>query len=935
MNKYLKTFKITVYIFLLLLFLKIGFPDQVNADFTFAAAGDLGADSTGYVEVMRKLGELANPTRSDSVDFFILPGDISYGDIPNGYSTSPPENGWCQATKDYINIGSGRVKGNSFGELFPYEMVSGNHDDDYSGGLIDRFTEPQCLPNRFSNAVISPNYSGPAGTSNYGKEYYFNYPTTGTPLARFIQISPNLTFTNGGSYSYTSGTTKYNWLRDSIDSARSAGIPWVIVVMHQNCITSATKSCSISTDLMNLLISKDSQGRQRADLLIQGHDHTYQRSKQLSLGTGCTGISTSSTNTSCIVASGNAFSKGAGTVLVINGAGGNTLYTVNSADSENGYFQAWMGSTSGSESQPAGGNGTYGISKFTLTPTQLLGEFVAATGGTYSDFFTINSGPAPTATPTPTRIPTPTGVSTPTPTRVPTPTTTPATAKPGDANGDGQVNEADYDIWFAHYLDPNSTVPGNPNFNNDGRVDGIDYAIWINNYGGNIITPTPTHLPTPTPSGPTREILFQGSAEDFMNPERGFYNDIEFTGGGCSGCSSVRGNGFSLVRTYIRLDNYRTGPIPQSVIDGLKSYFNNVRQARIKSIARVTYNFNMSSPDASQSIISQHLSQVKPVMDEYQDVIYQWLAGFVGAWGEWHSSTNFNTGTDGNGADFATLGSVYQNILQTIPASRMSALRYPAFQRGFFGTAGISSANAFNGSAQSRSGYYNDCFLADTTDQGTFNVTGMSVQAVKDFISRDTKYVPMTGETCASGRVSCTTALSELSSMHWSALNNDFDTSALNILRNQGCYDEIHRRLGYRFVLKKVTLPSQINTGTPFTFHMELTNVGFAPMYNERPVYLVFENMSTGSRTPIKLTTANPRRWLPVRDLSLITINDTVNPSGLSVGLYRLYLWLPDASSTISNMPEYAVRFANLNTWRADTGYNYLTDNIEITSPTQ
>ena len=116
---------------------------------------------------------------------------------------------------------------------------------------------------------------------------------------------------------------------------------------------------------------------------------------------------------------------------------------------------------------------------------------------------------------------------------------------------------------------------------------------------------------------------------------------------------------------------------------------------------------------------------------------------------------------------------------------------------------------------------------------------------------------------------------------------------------------------------------------------MELTNVGFAPMYNERPVYLVFENMSTGSRTPIKLTTANPRRWLPVRDLSLITINDTVNPSGLSVGLYRLYLWLPDASSTISNMPEYAVRFANLNTWRADTGYNYLTDNIEITSPTQ
>lgn len=68
----------------------------------------------------------------------------------------------------------------------------------------------------------------------------------------------------------------------------------------------------------------------------------------------------------------------------------------------------------------------------------------------------------------------------PTPSPIPTPTPTP---KKGDANGDGVVNESDYNIWLSHF--GQSSVGGTNvgDFNVDGKVDGIDYVIWLNGYG--------------------------------------------------------------------------------------------------------------------------------------------------------------------------------------------------------------------------------------------------------------------------------------------------------------------------------------------------------------------------------------------------------------------------------------------------------------------
>jgi hypothetical protein len=57
---------------------------------------------------------------------------------------------------------------------------------------------------------------------------------------------------------------------------------------------------------------------------------------------------------------------------------------------------------------------------------------------------------------------------------------------PGDGNGDGEIDGADYLIWATNYGDnPADEPPGSPangDFNDDGIVDGDDYLLWAGGY---------------------------------------------------------------------------------------------------------------------------------------------------------------------------------------------------------------------------------------------------------------------------------------------------------------------------------------------------------------------------------------------------------------------------------------------------------------------
>ena len=344
---------------------------QTASAFTFAAGGDHG--STTNANTAGSLNALA----TSGAAFYLAVGDMSY--MSPGTETS-----WCDYVKSKV------------GATFPFEVLAGNHESDGLNGLIDNFAA--CLPDRIGSI-----------TGSYGKEYYFDYGSP-TPLARFILIGANLNFTNGGTYDYKVGNSHYNWLVNAIDSARSAQTPWIIVGVHKNCITMGVKPCEIGADLMNLLINK------KVDLVLQGHEHNYQRSKQLTCATA------NSYNASCVADDGsdNSYTKGNGPIFVINGNYGAGLYNINTSDSEAPYFVKW----SGGNITP-----TYGFMKYSVTKDKISAQFVRGAGGTFTDNFEITTATQTLASPTPSPMlttPTPSPSPTPTPSPTPSPVVTPS-----------------------------------------------------------------------------------------------------------------------------------------------------------------------------------------------------------------------------------------------------------------------------------------------------------------------------------------------------------------------------------------------------------------------------------------------------------------------------------------------------------------------------
>ncbi len=332
---------------------------------TFGAAGDHG-DTPTATAVLQAVG-------GAKLDFFQNLGDLSYG--PRG-----GEAAWCQYLKDNLNAGAGLPPGNPYGESFPFMPATGNHEtsEGSNGSDIDNFVK--CLPNRLKGQLVVSAVLG-KGKDNYGKEYYYDFPAE-QPLVRMIVTTPATTLNSNGRYDYQVGNDHYVWLSNAIDSARSAGIPWVVVSDHKQYITAGVKKDEIGSDFFNLLVEK------KVDLVLQGHDHTYQRSKQLALSPACRVVPAGQANPACIVNDGatGRLDKGAGMLLVIAAAGGTDNYDINVGDGDFPYFAKTMGLNSP--------DATSGFLKVTVSRTELTGTFVPGVGlKRFSDTFTI-TGPA-------------------------------------------------------------------------------------------------------------------------------------------------------------------------------------------------------------------------------------------------------------------------------------------------------------------------------------------------------------------------------------------------------------------------------------------------------------------------------------------------------------------------------------------------------------
>jgi hypothetical protein len=422
---------------------------------------------------------------------------------------------------------------------------------------------------------------------------------------------------------------------------------------------------------------------------------------------------------------------------------------------------------------------------------------------------------------------------------------------------------------------------------------------------------TPTA--TPTTGVAQVKVIFSSSTEDFPNPERGFYTwagDDLFNPqeGNFSGAAQ---KGYRLLFAYARLDNYKQSAIAQSALDNLAQAFNWARKHGVKLVPRFTYNFPaneqdyLNAQDASLAQVQTHLAQLKPVLAAHEDVIAFFQAGFIGAWGEWHTSSN-KLDSDANKL------AVRDALLQAVPASRFIQMRYPYDPVKWF-TNPATEAQAFNGSTAARIGMHNDCFLSSNTDVGTFETTNANDPG-RVYLRAANKTTPFGGETCNAQpngkRLSCADILREGKEYSLTYLNAEYDTAFHSQWKAQGCYEEVSRSMGYRFELVSAAHAQTVARGGALALRLEVNNTGWARLYNARPVQVVLRNKTNGTRIELAATGADARRWL-AGQTTASDINTAAVPANATPGEYEVLLALPDGAATLHADARYNVRFAN------------------------
>jgi hypothetical protein len=220
-----------------------------------------------------------------------------------------------------------------------------------------------------------------------------------------------------------------------------------------------------------------------------------------------------------------------------------------------------------------------------------------------------------------------------------------------------------------------------------------------------------------------------------------------------------------------------------------------------------------------------------------------------------------------------------------------------------------------------RIGFYNDAFLANYGDSGTFLVSGsQGVPSAADvtYWQNSTVNNLVSGETnmVNTPRTDCTNATLEMNKFNWSLINKDYFPTVITNWQTNGCFATIQKSIGYDFRLNSSNITNGVLT-------INMGNYGYANLFKDRKAFLVCKNTTTN---------VNYSFLIDGNIKNIITTNYTITTNlaslGLPVGSYKLYLNLPDP--LISNKL-YSMQTSNLNTWTAE-GFNNLQQTYTVNS---
>jgi hypothetical protein len=407
-------------------------------------------------------------------------------------------------------------------------------------------------------------------------------------------------------------------------------------------------------------------------------------------------------------------------------------------------------------------------------------------------------------------------------------------------------------------------------------------------------------------------------------------------------------DGIALTQLYIYLTEWVGQDIPSQGLDNIQKMLDGLSSKGFKAILRFAYNYTglNTSGGESEKWILRHIQQLQPLLKKNSGLIATVQIGFIGAWGEWHTSPLAQ--------DQSAKDNIVRALLEALPQDLTVEIRYPT----------LKNALALPEGYLQRIGYANDYFTAGEHKYAPGNdfVPGddwykqVQKESPNLYVSGEIPYAEQT-EMGLSDLISTSKTLRILRDHHYSAfdITQNFELNISSwkqqsvtpsFLRSNKIlfsddyfkdgegktvartyFDFVRDHLGYRLNM----LPDARVTanGDQVNYDFRFTNTGFAKLINLKPIYLVFINGQGQVAKELKIMDKGGD-WQPfdpqLNDYEPLVhqIKGTINV-GLS-GEYSVGLWMPEERSSLKYDGRYAVKWASnatLNHW-TDTDGKYV-----------
>lgn len=440
--------------------------------------------------------------------------------------------------------------------------------------------------------------------------------------------------------------------------------------------------------------------------------------------------------------------------------------------------------------------------------------------------------------------------------------------------------------------------------------------------------------------------------ESLKNPDRGFhlecnlladqmkspYNDYEVYSDDLYQKKveqfDAKDDNLTLVQQYVYLTEWVGKDLDATALDNIRKIFELMKAQGYKSILRFAYNhagLDTSGGESKQWIL-RHIDQLTPLLNEYIGQIAALQVGFIGAWGEWHTSPLAN--------DQDAKDAIVSALLRALPEPYCVEIRYPNHKKAL-----TLEQEEYRG----RIGYSNDYFTAGehplapgndfVPNTDDYKQVTEEVKANNFYVSGEIPYnentewglaeliTPMkTLRILREHRYSAfdVTQNYDLNITSWKRVKlNPALLNSNNILFDESYfkdaegnevvrsfYDFVRDHLGYRLnLLEESTV--EVNGGN-LEYNLTITNTGFATVINPKEVYLVLVSDGGQVVKEIKLD-VDPKGWIPSTDEEPNQAAKYSLRGSVAVGVngtYKIGIWMPEKVTDLKYNSAYAVKFA-------------------------